>query len=106
MSPFPKDIAGRIVRAYDELERSETLRADLIERIENVRQDGNEDLLRPPWNRGGIEMGVPTDRSGKRILQVLPETALLVLDQHVVDCQKRLAEATAEARQFFAGDTP
>ena len=94
---FPQDLAGTILRAYDELDRAEKLRAEMAGVV--VRADP-EELLKPPWQRRGIEMGIPTGAGSSRLLQVSRETAMRVVDDHIAECRLKLAEASLAARKW------
>lgn len=90
-----KELASRIWLAHQEIENATKLRDDMKSAIEKGRDPNPRDGF---GRRRNLELGVPSGDSSQRCFNVDPKLAIHVIEAHIVNQQKELADASIAAR--------
>ena len=94
-----KELAMSIWRCYQEIESAQKLHEECKEAIEKANPDHWKDSF---GRERGLEMGVPSGDNSRRIFQVSPTAALLVLADHVHQKTLELERLQAQAKDSLA----
>ena len=96
-----KELAMSIWRCYQEIESAQKLHEECKEMIDKVHPDHWRDSF---GRERGLEMGVPSGDNSRRIFQVNPTAALLVLTDHIhrktIELENLQSQAQDALRSF------
>jgi len=100
-STISMEAAQRLWLAHREIEVGRKLLVDIEETLKDIRHPTPLD----PHHRGrrGYSLGIPMGDSGERILGVSPRLAKAVIEAHIAEKQRDLAEACIAARIELEG---
>jgi hypothetical protein len=90
-----QEAAARIWTAHQEIETGRKLLADIAAALKEGR-DPNP--LDPFGRRRPFELGVPGMHDSRLMLRVSPKLALAIIEAHIAEKQKELAEASIAAK--------
>ena len=90
-----RDIAAKIVYAHDEIKAARELLAILKEAGRGEPPDFRDAFGR----RRGLQLGVPSGESSRRLFDVDPQLAEIVIEAHIKNKQDELAALSVLAGQ-------
>lgn len=96
-----RNTAYEICLAYNEIESGQKLMDKIREDIKN----GSPPDLRDPFGRQrNLQLGVPMGDSGHRVLDVKPELAFAIIENHIADKKALLTVLNQRAKTEVDGD--
>lgn len=101
--PVSKQTAMDIALAYREVETAETLLAEITEATSRRQMPDIRDAFGRP--AGGLELGVPTDHSSRRIFHVPWSMARPIIETHIAQQRAIIATLSEKARIELEGGT-
>lgn len=88
-----KESAARIWKAHREIETATELLRDLKKAIKEHREPNPQE----PFAQDRFELGVPMSSSSHRLFNVNRDLAVRVIEAHIANQQKELADASIAA---------
>ena len=89
-----KDLARQIHNAHCQIENCDKLVSDMAKEIDN---HGDEKLMDAFGHRKGLQLGIPSGDNCHRLLNVSPEMAIKVINEHKEFNQSELKRLNALA---------
>jgi len=100
VNTISQEVAAAIWQAHREIETATKLLAEIVDK----KKWGDEPTLRDAFGRvRGFQFGVPMGSDGHRLFDVSPELSRHVIEAHIANKQRELAEACIAARMELDG---
>lgn len=100
-----KETARRIYNCYQQIEKIENLKAEMLKEIERVRKEEEEETIPIPEENcfgifgKGMQLGIPYNGSpSMTIFNISPELAIKVMDEQKEKLEKDLRELDSIVR--------
>lgn len=91
MKTLSQETAARVWNAHREIAAAKKLREETVEIIQERTPDPVQ-----PWQRH-LQLGIPSSENSHRILQLSPKLGLAIIDAHLANTERELAEASIAA---------
>lgn len=98
MGILSQQLAGRIWNAHRELNAAKKCLEELQEQLKTSEPEISRWAKTDSFSRTGIEIGIPSSESSKRMYSVGPELAVSVVRAHIADQEALLVRLSEEAR--------
>jgi hypothetical protein len=96
--------AGELWNCYREIEVAKKLLADLEQSADEFRDDVRRETVKDAFGRHKrLTLGVPSGDNSQRLLDVSPRLAVAVINSHIAEKHRQLAELQEVATLEISG---
>lgn len=93
-----KETCVKIFHCHDEIEKAQKLINEMGESLKNDKEKNPPTFRDAFGEMRGLQLGVPSGQDAHRLFSVNPELGIKIIEQHIIDKQKRLEELMAIAK--------